>query len=195
MERLDEVMELKDERKGAAPVGADGKNLEETCNTAILMEDVSFGYHPGTPVVEHLELRIPRGQCVGIMGGSGAGKSTIIKLLCGLYEPDRGRIALFGKDIRQTELEDLRSQITYVPQSPLCLLETIAENVRLTNPDATEEEIWEALKKSGASGRNQGTSRGHTHGIDGRWRQFIRRAAPADCPGWGFFQQLSAFHF
>lgn len=148
MERLDEVMEMKDERRGAAPVGTDGKNLKETCNTAILMEDVSFGYHPGTPVVEHLELRIPRGQCVGIMGGSGVGKSTIIKLLCGLYEPNRGRIALFGKDIRQTELEELRSRITYVPQSALCLSETIAENVRLTNPDATEGEIWEALKKA-----------------------------------------------
>lgn len=170
MERLDEVMEMKDERSGASPVGTDGKNLEEeaetvrqqgdmiqqkkktiqekTCNTAILMEDVSFGYHPGTPVVAHLELQIPRGQCVGIMGSSGAGKSTIIKLLCGLYEPDRGKIALFGKDIRQTGLEELRSRITYVPQSALCLSETIAENVRLTNPDATEEKIWAALKKA-----------------------------------------------
>lgn len=170
MERLDEVMEMKDERRGAVLVGTDGQNPEEeaetvqkqaemiqrkkktiqekTNNTAILMEDVSFGYHPGTPVVEHLELRIPRGQCVGIMGGSGAGKSTIIKLLCGLYEPDRGRIALFGKDIRQIALEELRSRITYVPQSALCLSETIVENVRLTNPDATEEEIWEALKKA-----------------------------------------------
>ena len=85
---------------------------------------------------------------MGIMGGSGAGKSTIIKLLCGLYEPDGGRITLFGKDIRQTGLEELRSRITYVPQSALCLSETIAENVRLTKPDATEEEIWEALKKA-----------------------------------------------
>ena len=170
MERLDEVMEMKDERRGTTPVETDGKNLDEegetvqkqaqmiqqkkkmiqekTCNTTILMEDVSFGYLPGTPVVEHLELRIPKGQCVGIMGGSGAGKSTIIKLLCGLYEPDGGRIALFGKDIRLTDLEELRSRITYVPQSALFLSETIAENVRLTNPDATEEEIWEALKKA-----------------------------------------------
>lgn len=191
MERLDKVMEMKDERNGAAPVGTVGKNpgdgtqtaqeqtatvyeqrkitcqktetvrqqgdmiqrkkktiQEKTYNTAILMEDVSFGYHPGTPVVEHLELRIPRGQCVGIMGGSGAGKSTIIKLLCGLYEPDMGKIALFGKDIQQTDLEELRNRITYVPQSALFLSETIAENVRLTNPDATEEEIWEALKKA-----------------------------------------------
>ena len=191
MERLDDVMEMKDERSGVVPVGTDGKNpeteaqtvqeqtatvyeqreiiwkeaktvqkqaemiqrkketvQEKPCNTAILMEDVSFGYHPGMPVAEHLELRIPRGQCVGIMGGSGTGKSTIIKLLCGLYEPDRGRIVMFGKDIRQTKPEELRSRITYVPQSALCLPETIAENVRLTNPDATEEEIWEALKKA-----------------------------------------------
>lgn len=148
MERLDEVMEMKDERRGAASAEADGKKLDETCDTAVLMEDVSFGYHPDTPVVEHLELRIPRGQCVGIMGGSGAGKSTVIKLLCGLYEPDRGRIALFGRNILQTELEDLRSRITYVPQSALCMPETVAENVRLTNPDATEDEIWEALRKA-----------------------------------------------
>lgn len=148
MERLDEVMEMKDERRSAASVETDGKKLDETCDTAVLMEDVSFGYHPDTPVVEHLELRIPRGQCVGIMGGSGAGKSTIVKLLCGLYEPDRGRIALFGRNILQTELEDLRSRITYVPQSILCMPETVAENVRLTNPDATEDEIWEALRKA-----------------------------------------------
>lgn len=148
MERLDEVMEMKDERRSAASVETDGKKLDETCDTAVLMEDVSFGYHPDTPVVEHLELRIPRGQCVGIMGGSGAGKSTVIKLLCGLYEPDRGRIALFGRNILQTELEDLRSRITYVPQSALYMPETVAENVRLTNPDATEDEIWEALRKA-----------------------------------------------
>lgn len=148
MERLDEVMEMKDERRSAASVETDGKKLDETCDTAVLMEDVSFGYHPDTPVVEHLELRIPRGQCVGIMGGSGAGKSTVIKLLCGLYEPDRGRIALFGRNILQTELEDLSSRITYVPQSILCMPETVAENVRLTNPDATEDEIWEALRKA-----------------------------------------------
>lgn len=148
MERLDEVMEMKDERRSAASVETDGKKLDETCDTAVLMEDVSFGYHPDTPVVEHLELWIPRGQCVGIMGGSGAGKSTIVKLLCGLYEPDRGRIALFGRNILQTELEDLRSRITYVPQSALYMSETIAENVRLTNPDATEDEIWEALRKA-----------------------------------------------
>ncbi len=148
MERLDEVMEMKDERRSTASVETDGKKLDETCDTAVLMEDVSFGYHPDTPVVEHLELRIPRGQCVGIMGGSGAGKSTVIKLLCGLYEPDRGRIALFGRNILQTELEDLRSRITYVPQSILCMPETVAENVRLTNPDATEDEIWEALRKA-----------------------------------------------
>lgn len=121
---------------------------EITCNTAILIEDVSFGYLPDAPAVEHLELRVSKGQCVGIMGGSGAGKSTIIKLLCGLYEPDKGRIELFGQDIRQTDLDELRSQITYVPQSVLCLSETIAENIRLTNPNVSEEEIWMALKNA-----------------------------------------------
>ena len=98
MERLDEVMEMKDERRGAASAEADGKKLDETCDTAVLMEDVSFGYHPDTPVVEHLELRIPRGQCVGIMGGSGAGKSKVIKLHCsaGIFYRQSWKICAAG---------------------------------------------------------------------------------------------------
>lgn len=178
MERLDEVMKMRENtqkdsetlpekeenpQKQPKMLPENGENLQkqprpltaksentgnDSCNTAILMKDVSFGYTPDKPVAKHLNHRIPVGQCIGIMGGSGTGKSTILKLLCGLYEPKCGSIHLFGQDIRQMEPEKLRSMITYVSQSVLCLSETIAENIKLTNQDLTEEAIWEALEKA-----------------------------------------------
>ncbi len=110
-------------------------------------ENLSFRFNPGGPLqLSNVNLDVPEGQFVGIVGQSGSGKSTMMKLLLRLYEPESGRILIDGYDITKVELYSLRRQIGVVPQDPLLFDGTVQENIALTNPDATTEEIIEAAK-------------------------------------------------
>ncbi|MBF2063439.1 MAG: peptidase domain-containing ABC transporter [Calothrix sp. C42_A2020_038] len=110
-------------------------------------ENVSFRFNQGTALqLNNVSIEFPAGQFVGIVGQSGAGKSTLTKLLIRLYEPEAGRILIDGYDVSKVELYSLRRQIGVVPQDTLLFDGTIQENIALTNPDATTEEIIEAAK-------------------------------------------------
>ena len=108
----------------------------------VLFDDVSFTF-PGasTPVLQHIQLEVPAGTFVGIVGQSGSGKSTLTKLLSRLYAPSQGRVLIDGYDIDKVELYSLRRQIGIVPQEPLLFAGTVAENIALTDPDATSDAI------------------------------------------------------
>ena len=86
----------------------------------------------------------------GIVGQSGSGKSTLVKLLPRLYKPSKGRILIDGYDISKVELYSLRRQVGIVPQDPLLFKGTVSENICLTNPDASSDEIIEAAKVADA---------------------------------------------
>ena len=111
----------------------------------VLFENVTFSF-PGTPapVLQNINLDIPAGTFVGIVGQSGSGKSTLTKLLSRLYAPDSGRVLIDNYDIDKVELYSLRRQIGIVPQEPLLFSGTVAENIALTDPDATSDSIVEA---------------------------------------------------
>ena len=111
----------------------------------VVFENVSFAF-PGTstPVLQNINLDIPAGTFVGIVGQSGSGKSTLTKLLTRLYAPGQGRVLMDGYDIDKVELYSLRRQIGIVPQEPLLFSGTVAENIALTDPDATSDSIVEA---------------------------------------------------
>jgi subfamily B ATP-binding cassette protein HlyB/CyaB len=111
----------------------------------VVFENVSFTF-PGTsaPVLQNINLDIPAGTFVGIVGQSGSGKSTLTKLLSRLYAPGQGRVLMDGYDIDKVELYSLRRQIGIVPQEPLLFSGTVAENIALTDPDATSDSIVEA---------------------------------------------------
>ncbi len=110
-------------------------------------ENISFRFKSNSPLqLNNVSLDIPAGAFVGIVGQSGAGKSTLTKLLPRLYEPEAGRILIDEYDINKVELYSLRRQIGFVPQDTLLFEGTVEENIGLTNPDATSEEIIEAAK-------------------------------------------------
>ncbi|MBW9212730.1 MULTISPECIES: ABC transporter ATP-binding protein [Terrabacteria group] len=113
----------------------------------VRFEDVNFQYPDGDELVlEHFNLDIPHGTNVAIVGETGAGKSTLVNLVCRFYEPTSGRVLIDGKDARDRSQLWLHSNIGYVLQTPQLFSGTIRENMRYGKPDASDEEIWAALK-------------------------------------------------
>lgn len=118
---------------------------------AVNYENVHFRFNPNGPYqLKNINLNFPHGKFIGIVGQSGSGKSTLTKLLARLYEPESGRILVDGYDIGKVELYSLRRQIGMVLQDTLLFDGTVQENIALTNPDATPEEIIEAAKIAAA---------------------------------------------
>lgn len=114
---------------------------------SVKYENITFRFNTGGALqLCNVSLDIPAGKFIGIVGQSGAGKSTLTKLLIRLYEPEVGRILIDGYDISKVELYSLRRQIGVVPQDTLLFDGTVQENIALTNPEATTEEIIEAAK-------------------------------------------------
>ncbi|MDJ0551695.1 MAG: peptidase domain-containing ABC transporter, partial [Microcystis sp. M49637_WE12] len=117
----------------------------------VTYENLAFRFNPhGALQLYNVNLEFPAGTFVALVGESGAGKSTVTKLLARLYEPESGRILIDGYDINKVELYSLRRQIGMVPQETLLFDGTVQENIALTNPDATVEEIVSAAKTAAA---------------------------------------------
>jgi ATP-binding cassette subfamily B protein len=115
----------------------------------IVFDDVSFGYDPAVPVLHHVDMRIEAGETVAFVGPTGAGKSTIAKLVTRFYDPTGGRVLIDGHDLRDVEIESLRRQLGVVPQEPFLFAGTIRDNIAFARPDATEEQVWEAIRAVG----------------------------------------------
>ena len=117
----------------------------------VRFDDLAFRFRPGQPqVLKDINLEVKAGTFVGIVGQSGSGKSTLMKLLPRLYDPEQGRILIDGYDIAKVELYSLRRQIGIVPQDPLLFSGTVSENIALTNPEASSEEIVRAASLANA---------------------------------------------
>ena len=117
----------------------------------VVYENVSFSFTPGgQEVLTNINLHVPKGTFVGIVGQSGSGKSTMMKLLPRLYSPTSGRILVDGYNIDKVELYSLRRQVGIVPQDPLLFSGTISENIALTAPDSTSDAIVKAARIAGA---------------------------------------------
>ena len=113
----------------------------------IEFRDVSFRYPDGDEyVLTDFNLKVPAGTNVAIVGETGAGKSTLVNLVCRFYEPTKGQVLIDGRDARARSLLWLHSNIGYVLQSPYLFSGTVRENLRYGKPDATDEEIMEALR-------------------------------------------------
>jgi len=112
----------------------------------IRLHGVSFGYEPGTRVLHDISLHVRPGEKIGITGKTGAGKSTLIHLLCRFYDPDEGRIELDGVSLKDLTAEDLRRHIGIVMQDNYLFDGTIAQNIAYGKPDATPEEIVAAAR-------------------------------------------------
>lgn len=124
------------------------ENREENRSFDIRFSHVNFAYEDGHPVLSNLDFSIPQGSTLGILGGTGSGKSTLVQLLNRLYElqEGQGEITLGGKSIREIPLEWLRNNIGIVLQEPFLYSRTIKENIAASVPDATMKEIRQAAK-------------------------------------------------
>lgn len=116
----------------------------------VSMKNVSFSYEVNKPVLHHITVDVKAGEMIGLVGHSGAGKSTITNLITRLYDVNEGEITIDGVPIKQIRLEDLRSQIGMVLQDTYLFIGTIAENIAYAKPDATMEEIIQAAKAAHA---------------------------------------------
>jgi ABC-type multidrug transport system fused ATPase/permease subunit len=117
---------------------------------SIEFQSVAFGYDPAVPVLRDVSFKIEPGQFVGVVGPTGAGKSTIVSLIPRFYDPLSGSVRMDGKDVRDLKLESLRNQIGYVLQDTVLFRGTIGENIAFGKPDATSDEIIEAAKLANA---------------------------------------------
>jgi len=116
----------------------------------IVFENVTFGYDPTRPVLEEVSFRIGAGEKVGLVGPSGAGKSTLAALLLRLYDPQRGRILVGGRDLREFRIESWRRKVAVVLQDPFLFSISVEENIRIGRPSASREEVVEAARAAGA---------------------------------------------
>ena len=116
-------------------------------------KDVSFRYPDGEEMVlENFNLVVPQGTNVAIVGETGAGKSTLVNLVCRFFEPTKGQVLIDGRDARERSQLWLHSNIGYVLQTPHLFSGTVRDNLRYGNPDADDETIWNALKLVNAEG-------------------------------------------
>jgi ATP-binding cassette, subfamily B, bacterial len=125
----------------------------------LALRNVTFGYRK-RPVVRELTLEVAPGEHVALVGATGAGKSTVAKLLTRQYDPQQGRIELAGVDLRDATLASLRRQIVLLPQEGHLFTGTIGDNVRLAHPDAPDEEVRRALRRIGALDRFEALPQG-----------------------------------
>jgi ATP-binding cassette, subfamily B, bacterial len=187
---VEAVLRLEDAMRpaGALPIGplrAEGLPQKE-----IRLADVSFAYPGGAPVLDHFNLTIPAGSSLAIVGQNGAGKTTIAKLLCRLYDPQSGAILIDGVDLRELDLTSWRARMTAVFQDYLRLELPLRDNVAPSG--ATDEAITSALEAAGASdlaALDTILARGYEGGTDlsgGQWQRVaLARALAAVSIGAG----------
>lgn len=146
LERLSDIVDTPQEAE------QDRQNIPmPAVKGSVKYENIAFRFKKSGPLqLNNVNLEFPAGTFVGIVGRSGAGKSTLTKLLSRLYEPEGGRILVDGYDINKVELYSLRRQIGVVPQETLLFDGSVQENIALTNPDATTEEIIQAAHVAAA---------------------------------------------
>ncbi len=117
---------------------------------AIEFKNVTFGYDPYFPVINDISFTVQPGEMIGVVGHSGAGKTTLVNLLCRFYDVTRGSVLIDGIDIRDLSIEEVRQQIGMVLQTPFLFRGTLAENIAYGRPDAPYSEIIRAAKAANA---------------------------------------------
>jgi ATP-binding cassette subfamily B protein len=118
----------------------------------ITFNDVTFGYLPEHPVLSGLNLTVPAGQTVALVGTTGAGKTTVAKLIARFYDPDRGSVSLDGVDLRNIRQSELRRHVVMVTQENFLFSGTVADNIRFGRPEATDAQVRAAAEAVGAAG-------------------------------------------
>jgi len=144
-ERVFEVLDTEPEIKDSPNAVA----LKEV-RGEVRLENVKFGYDPLRPVLKGISIDIQAGEMIGLVGRSGAGKTTIINMICRFYDPQEGRVLIDGVDLRTVRQHDWHRRIGIVPQEPFLFHGTIAENIAYAQPGASRDEIIRAARAANA---------------------------------------------
>jgi ABC-type multidrug transport system fused ATPase/permease subunit len=144
-ERIFETLDTK-------PEIVDAEKAVELTNVKgeVVFDNVTFGYNPDNPVLKDVNIHVKPGETLAIVGPTGAGKSTLVKLLSRFYEPQYGTIKIDGYDVQNVTQDSLHRQMGVVLQEPFLFSGTIMENIRYGKPDATENEVKNVAKMVGA---------------------------------------------
>ena len=146
---LDRVLQLMDAEVEVKEPEDGPSQLQEEA-PGIRLEGVTFGYDPARPVLTDLDLEIPAGKVVALVGPTGAGKSSVVNLILRYYDPQKGRVVFGGVDVRSAKARVYRGVVGYIPQDPILFTTSIIENVRFGRPEATDEEVKEVCRSIGA---------------------------------------------
>ena len=141
MEKMFELMQV-----GREIDDAPGASAIEVIQGEVVLDHVSFAYDPRRPILNDVSCRVPPGRMLAIVGASGAGKSTISRILFRFYDVDSGSVRIDGRDIRSITQDSLRAAIGIVPQDTVLFNDSIGYNIRYGRPDATPEEVEEAAR-------------------------------------------------
>lgn len=139
--RINEIFDMQ-----PSVVGAENSPKQDENAPAITFENVDFSYIGGEEAVKEISFTLERGETLGIIGGTGSGKSTIAALMCRFYDADKGAVKINGVNVRDYPTEELRKIIGIVPQKAELLSGSLRENMSLGNPDVTDERICKALE-------------------------------------------------
>ena len=144
--RINEVMGLKNSiTDPARPIKVDKSDPQIS---AVEFDNVSFSYNNIKNAIENLSIKVEPGQTIGVIGGTGSGKSSVVYLIPRFYDTTKGNVLIGGQNVKKYNVAELRKLIGIVPQNPTLFEGTIASNMRWRKPDATDEEIIRALKIS-----------------------------------------------
>ena len=135
-----------------SPSIVDGEGVEwgEEGAPRVEFKNVSFGYGGNNDVLQDISFKVYPSKVVGIIGGTGSGKSTLVNLMPRFYDANKGEVLIDGRNVRDFKLKQLRDRIGYVPQRTVLFSGTIRENMLWGNPGATDEDIWQALRTAQA---------------------------------------------
>ena len=141
---LERILEVAD----ATPQISDSPRARKLTRVdgSLRFRNVTFAYEPGKPVLRHFDLNMKPGESVALFGPSGAGKTTVLNLLCRFYDPQEGAVLLDGVDLREIVLDDLRSHLAYVDQDTFLFNASVSENLLFARPSATAAEMEAACR-------------------------------------------------
>lgn len=139
--RINEIFDMK-----PSVVGADTSPKHSKNAPAIRFDKVRFAYSTGDDALEDISFELNRGEVLGVIGGTGSGKSTLVNLLCRFYDTDSGEVLINGVNVRDYPTSELRRLVSLVPQKTELLSGTLRENMKLGRDDITDEQIYKALE-------------------------------------------------